>query len=104
MQTNSDNVERINQILMLVVGTFVVGAMGVAGFQYGPRLASNIRDFYHPPAHARPQPSETLMKHVKTTNFEMSDEMRQYFDAKAAEFEANKRLGESYRMPPPRRP
>jgi hypothetical protein len=86
------------------VGIIVVAAMGVAGFQYGPEAASKIRDFYHPPKHARPLASETLMQHVSSPKFEMSESMRQYFDSKSAEYEANKRLGENYRMPPPRWP
>ena len=104
MQTGCDNVERIHQLLTLVVGIIVGATLGVAGLQYGPQVASNIRDFYHPPKHARPQPSETLMQHVSSPKFEMSESMRQYFDSKSAEYEANRRLGENYRMPPPRRP
>ena len=104
MQTGHDNMEWIHQLLTRVVGIIVVATVGVAGFQYCPQVASSIQEFYHPPKHARPQPSQTLMQHVSSPKFEMSESMRHYFDSKSAEYEANKRLGENYRMPPPRRP
>jgi hypothetical protein len=104
MSPGDDPVERIHHWLMRIVGFIVVAAVGAAGYQYGPGVVSSIRDFYHPPQHARPQPSEIMLQHVKATKFEMSPEMREFFDAKAGEYGANKRLGESYRMAAPRRP
>ena len=106
MQTDSDLLLRMSKILSLTVGTLVIGALGIASFHYGPRLAASIRDFYHPPNHAQRQQenAQAMMRHVSNPKFEMSDEVRRMFEAREAEFEAARKLGESYRMPPPRRP
>jgi hypothetical protein len=45
-----------------------------------------------------------MMQHVKSPKFEMNEEVRKMFEDREAEFEAARRLGETYRMPPPRRP
>ena len=106
MRTDSDLLLRINQILSLTIGTLVIGALGIACWQYGPGVASSVHDFYHPPNHAERQAAnaKAMMQHVKPAKFEMNEEYRNMFEAQQAEFEANRRLGESYRMPPPRRP
>ena len=106
MRTNSDVLLRINQCLTVIVGTIVLGALCIACWQYGPGVAKCVHDFYHPPNHAQRQAenSKAMMQHVSNAKFEMSYEMRKWFDAQQAEFEANKRLGETYRAPPPRRP
>ena len=106
MRTDSDFLLRINQILTLIIGLLVLGAVGVACCQYGPGVAAYVHDFYHPPNHAQRQAenSKAMMRHVSNAKFEMSDEMRKVFETRESEFEAAKRLGESYRMPPPRRP
>jgi hypothetical protein len=79
--------------------------MGVACCQYGPGVAACVHDFYHPPNHAQRQAenAKAMMRQV-STRFEMNDEIRRAFEAREAEFEAARKLGESYRMPPPRRP
>jgi hypothetical protein len=103
MRTNSDLLLWLNQILSLVVGMIVVGALGFACCQYGPGVTKCVHDFYHPPNQAQRQAeiSKSMMRHVSSPNFEMNDEFRKMFDAREAEFEVNRRLGESYRMPPP---
>jgi hypothetical protein len=106
MRTNSDWALRINQILSLVVGMIVVGGLGVACCQYGPGVAKRVHDFYQPPnqAERRAENAKAMMRHVSNPKFEMSDEMRNMFEAREAEFAANRRIGESYRMPSPQRP
>ena len=106
MRTETDLLVRINQGLTLTIGLLVVGAAGIACYQYGPGVAAAVNEFYHPPNHAQRQAenSKAMMRHVHTAKFEMNDELRRVFEAREAEFAANKRLGETYRMPPPRRP
>jgi hypothetical protein len=106
MRADSELLLRINQILTPTIGVLVIGAVGIACCQYGPGVAACVHDFYHPPNHAQRQAenSKAMMRHVSSAKFEMNDEMRKWFEAQNAEFEAAKKLGESYRMPPPRRP
>src|SRR5438128_1968621 len=106
MRTDSGLLLRINQSLALTIGVLVIGAMGFACCEYGPGLAACVHDFYHPPNHAQRQEenAKAMMRHVSNAKFEMNDEIRKAFEAREAEFEAAKRLGESYRMPPPRKP
>jgi hypothetical protein len=106
MRTNSDLLLRINQSLTLIVGAIVLGVLAIACCQYGPGVAKCVHDFYHPPNHAQRQAenAKAMMQHVSTTKFEMNDEIRRMFEAKQAEFDAAKRIAESYRAPPPRRP
>ena len=106
MQTDSDLLLRINQGLSLIVGMLVIGAMGIVCCQYGPRVAASVNDFYHPPNHAQRQQEnmKAMMRSVGNANFEMNDEFRKMFEARQAQYEAAKNIGESYRMPPPRRP
>lgn len=105
MGTESDLLLRTNQVLTLTVGTLVIVAVGVACCQYGPPAAKSVYDFYHPDmAQRKKAASDAMMRHVKTTKFEMSDEIREMFETREAEFRAAKQLGEAYRMPPPRRP
>jgi hypothetical protein len=106
MRTDSDLLFRINQSLALTIGTLVISAMGIACWQYGPRVATSVNNFYHPSDHAQRQQdnSKAMMRHVSNAKFEMNDEIRKMFEAREAEYEAAKRLGETYRMPPPRRP
>ena len=105
MQTDSDLLLRIDQILALNIGTLVIGALGTACWQYGRRGASSVNDFYHPKSHAQrhEEDAKAMMRYVRTTKFEMN-EVRIMFEAQEAEFAAARKLGESYRMPSPRRP
>jgi hypothetical protein len=106
MQTDSDLLLRINRGLSLIVGMLVIGAMGIVCCQYGPGAAACVHDFYHPPnlAQRQAENAKAMMRHVSNPKFEMNDEMRKMFEAREAEFEAARSIGESYRMPPPRRP
>ena len=106
MRIDSDWLQRIHQILTLTVGTLVIGAMGIACCLYGPGVAASIREFYRPMSHAEGQEAiaKSMMQHVSPAKFEMNEEARRAFEAQQAEFAANRKLGETYRMPPPRRP
>ena|ERR1044072_326424 len=103
MQTDSDVLLRMNKVLSLTVAALVLGALGIASFQYGPRVAARIRNFYHPPNQAQRQRenAEAMRRHVSNPTFEVNNEIGQMFEA---QFEAARKAGESYRMPPPRRP
>jgi len=106
MHIDSGLLLRINQSLSLIVGLLVVGGIGFACCEYGPGVAASVHDFYHPPNEAQRQAEihNAMMQHVTNPNFEMNDEFRKMFEAREAEFEAARRIGETYRMPPPRRP
>jgi len=91
---------RVNQALGLL---FLCG-IGFACGQYGPHVAARVNDLYRAPKRAREANANYLMQYVSSPKFEMNDEMRRVIDSRQAEFDANKLLGETYRMPPPRRP
>jgi hypothetical protein len=102
----TDLLLRINRCLTPTIGILVIGALGIACFQYGPRVAAWVNGFYRQPTHAQRQAenAKVMMQYVKSPKFEMNDEMREVFEARESEYRAAKRLGESYRAPSPRRP
>ena len=106
MRIESDLLLRINQSLSLIVGLLVVGAIGFACCEYGPGVTAAVHDFYHPPNEAQRQAEihKVMMQHFTSPKFEMNEEARQMFEYREAEFEAARKLAETYRMPPPRRP
>src|SRR5262245_9907090 len=106
MRTDSDFLLRINQGVSLIMGLLLDSAIGFACCQYGPGVAAAVHDVYHPPNEAQRQAEirEMMAKQVTSPKFEMSDDVRKMFETREAEFEAARRIGESYRMPPPRRP
>ena len=89
-----------------VVGLLLVCAIGFGLGQCGPGMLACVQNFYRvqTPAERREVAAKSMMQYVTSPKFEMSEEMRRGFEARQAEFDAAKRIGESYRMPPPRRP
>ena len=91
---------RFNQAL----GLLFICAIGFVAGHYGPTIAKRVNDVYHTPKRVREANSSYLMQYVSNPKFEMNDEMKKVIESRQAEFDANRLLGESYRMPPPRRP
>jgi len=91
---------RVNQVF----GLLFLCAIGFTCGQYGPHVAARVNDFYSAPKRAREANANYMMQYVSSPKFEMNDDMKKLFESRQAEFDANKLLGETYRMPPPRRP
>ena len=91
---------RFNQFL----GLLFLCAIGFACGQYGPDLAKQANNLYHAPKRDREANANYLMQYVSTKEIEINDEMKRLIDSLQAEFDANRLLGETYRMPLPRRP
>ena len=91
---------RVSQCLAFLL----ICAIGFACGQYGPAIAKQVSGVYHAPKNVREANANYLMQYVSSPKFEMNDDMKKLFESRQAEFDANKLLGETYRMPPPRRP
>jgi hypothetical protein len=114
MQSDQDTLVRLNQALGVVVGTVLLGIVCVAGYHYGTKAAGSVSKSYassktllseadargHELAKAESEMESMMKKGVPTASPEMQEMIR----AINGDYEANKRIGEQYRAPPPRWP
>jgi len=88
------------------IGLLLVCAIGFGCAQYGPRVIACVQNIYRvqTPAERREAAAKSMMQYVTSPKFEISEEMRNAIGGRQSEFDAAQRIGESYRMPPPRGP